>query len=425
MLSNRVDCILPFHHDDFSGILLDIMRCVRHRELKEAFDFEEYNMLVSNQAQLRQALLEHEPLIEITNDFTVDGFFYIDYYAMIASASGSEEYIITRSAGSTEAVFYVAEDGVLTLERLIIDGNSSQIIATGSAIDVRGSLTLAGSTIRNAAKDDVGGGIYIGGGASATLLCSIIEHCSANYGGGVYVESGATLEVNGGAMRYNTCSVMGGAIFISLQSTASLKNVTIENNSAEDEGDGIYNVGILEVSGCVRILDGLCIPAPQSAVQIVGCLCCSKILLETSQYIVPNPEKAPFIVAVASPQYGTIRREDICVFVLPGEGFDNWYLVRSADNRSLLLNVYDDYDITYENLLGAENGNPDSYNEKVLPLFLKPPSEPVGFIFSGWYNRSVGGEEITVLPPGTAGDITLFARWIRIPEIPCPGCCDC
>ena len=72
----------------------------------------------------------------------------------------------------------------------------------------------------------------------------------------------------------------------------------------------------------------------------------------------------------------------------------------------------DTYTITY-NLYEGENNtaNPGSYNIETSTITLFSPTK-TGYTFGGWYdNANLTGEKITQIAKGSAGDITLHAKW--------------
>ena len=73
-----------------------------------------------------------------------------------------------------------------------------------------------------------------------------------------------------------------------------------------------------------------------------------------------------------------------------------------------------DYTITYVNVDGATNENPAGYNVETETITLKDPAK-TGYTFAGWYKDGEFTDEITEIPQGTTGDITLYAKWEQIP----------
>ena len=73
------------------------------------------------------------------------------------------------------------------------------------------------------------------------------------------------------------------------------------------------------------------------------------------------------------------------------------------------------YTITYE-LNGGTNAseNPASYNVESETITLKAP-EKSGYTFAGWYMaEDFTGEAVTEVTQGSTGNITLYAKWIKV-----------
>ena len=105
-----------------------------------------------------------------------------------------------------------------------------------------------------------------------------------------------------------------------------------------------------------------------------------------------------------------------------GYTFDVWVddvknKVTSEKNVEEDLKLYatwtaDTYTITY-NLYEGENNtnNPTSYTVETRTITLSSPTK-TGYTFGGWYdNANLTGEKITQIANGSAGDITLHAKW--------------
>ena len=73
------------------------------------------------------------------------------------------------------------------------------------------------------------------------------------------------------------------------------------------------------------------------------------------------------------------------------------------------------YNIIYH-LGGGENAesNPQTFNEKTLPLTLAAPTRE-GFTFAGWYqNPAYSGNQVTTIDVGTEKNVSLWAKWDAI-----------
>jgi uncharacterized repeat protein (TIGR02543 family) len=72
------------------------------------------------------------------------------------------------------------------------------------------------------------------------------------------------------------------------------------------------------------------------------------------------------------------------------------------------------YTITYENLNGASNSNPISYDVESETITLLDPGIRDGFAFGGWYSDADYTTSVTQISEGSTGNITLYAKWIAI-----------
>ena len=69
-----------------------------------------------------------------------------------------------------------------------------------------------------------------------------------------------------------------------------------------------------------------------------------------------------------------------------------------------------DYIITYKNVENATNDNPASYNVETESITLKAATK-AGYIFDGWYKEDSFATKVTEIVKGSAGNITLYAKW--------------
>jgi len=69
------------------------------------------------------------------------------------------------------------------------------------------------------------------------------------------------------------------------------------------------------------------------------------------------------------------------------------------------------YDITYENLYGASNTNPDAYIYGTGVTSFANPGTRIGYTFNGWYDAATGGNQVTSIGITATGNKTLYARW--------------
>jgi hypothetical protein len=177
----------------------------------------------------------------------------------------SSVLITDNAAGSAGGGIDIDDDGRLTLENSTVRGNISGSGHPGGGIHLgRNSVALIrNSTISNNSSGNLGGGIYVDGGA-LTVENSTILGNSAEAGGGILVSGGTLtvqnttisenstflaegggiaavsgkLTVTNSTISTNSTPTFGGGI-IALRSTLTVENSTISGNSADKDGGGI------------------------------------------------------------------------------------------------------------------------------------------------------------------------------------------
>ena len=70
------------------------------------------------------------------------------------------------------------------------------------------------------------------------------------------------------------------------------------------------------------------------------------------------------------------------------------------------------YSITYNNLNGATNTNPATYNVTSADIVFVDPGERSGYVFKGWYDDNVFTNLVTGIPNGSTGAVTVYAKWV-------------
>ena len=282
------------------------------------------------------------------------------------------------------------------------------------------SLTLEGTTFTgNIARQD-GGAIYLGtGGLTATLdQVELSDNSSINgAGGGLYSGEGTgRIVIQGGSRIERNSAQSGGGIYHSGQRTLALFDAHFDGNTAS-AGLGIYNAGSLTFepggelgSAVVDIRDGLYLQDESAVPMLYSNLTLdSMIQLERSGYVTPNQTGTPIVVASSAPPLET----EASAFRAPASGGEGWG-IRISDDRHEVLWEPVQYAIRYENTMGAENPNPDSYTIVTPTITLLPPAGIPGYYFLGWFDAPEGGTQVTEIPLGSTGDRTLYARWYQV-----------
>jgi CSLREA domain-containing protein len=128
---------------------------------------------------------------------------------------------------------------------LVVGDGAARTIVDAAAIDrvfevaTGRTATLDGLTLRNGHVLFAGAGIFNAG--TLTVNACVIEQSDAGTsGGGIYNDFTSTLALLGSTVRSNRAGSNGGGLY--LVNTASVRNSTLEGNSADD-GGGLYDNG--------------------------------------------------------------------------------------------------------------------------------------------------------------------------------------
>ncbi|MDQ4122566.1 MAG: hypothetical protein M3209_14100 [Acidobacteriota bacterium] len=138
----------------------------------------------------------------------------------------------------------IYNQGNLTLNDVVITGNSATLDGGGIYVSTGDSLTINNSTISGNNATGDGGGIY--GNASSTVSVSnttVSNNTAGKNGGGAYSDDGSTLTVSGSIFSGNTAQTPtsdagGGGIYID-SANFNLTDSTIRNNISNLNGGGL------------------------------------------------------------------------------------------------------------------------------------------------------------------------------------------
>lgn len=335
--------------------------------------------------------------------------------------SNSQVSYNTSILGNGGGIYFNTLGGMLTLQ------NSTQInynrvesedqsTGQGGGICLIPGIMTMDSTCEIAYNyaSVAGGGIAATQGSMTTISGAVHNNTTGIYGGGIYNNVLSSLYIAGGDI-YNNTAAIGGGICNRETSTVFLDDgVDIGRlglNTATRYAPGIYNEGTLYGGKYQDIENGFYINDRQAVFRITSPITSGSVIqLDNSNYVFPNAEGIPIVVAEATPQYPILSQSDADAFKKPLTGFNGWGIVLSDDQTQVLL-VPLVYTITYLNLMGATNPNPTTYTVFSPTINLLPPSDVPGYRFIGWYTAPEGGERVTQIPSGTVGDIVLYARF--------------
>lgn len=228
----------------------------------EVSTFEQLQAAIASDADTIDIVVTND--IELTQELTISSS---KKDITIRSQEGST-YKLFRSASfqpnespyKSEYVFRL-EDGKLTFQNIILDGNKEAVTAKNAFIRVSGSndtrLTLGrDATIQNCAEMNGGAAVSVARGNLVMEEGSAIKDCTtSNRGGAIKLDcepwlssstEAITLTMKGATISgcsttgTNTNYAQGGAIYAYGRVTMNITNSTITGNTANGNGGAIY-----------------------------------------------------------------------------------------------------------------------------------------------------------------------------------------
>jgi len=166
---------------------------------------------------------------------------------------GANTLTVKRNAAGSFRIFTIDLNRTVSISGLTISNGSETV--GGGIYNNHGTLTIDGCEISGNLATSEGGGVYNGGitvgTATLTITNSTISgNSSAVDGGGVYsdADSGpAILTMTNCTVSTNTANGNGGGVAVN-SSTATLTNVTVTNNHADNDTNSAGNGGGLSAT---------------------------------------------------------------------------------------------------------------------------------------------------------------------------------
>ncbi len=142
----------------------------------------------------------------------------------------------------------IFNNGNLTLNNMVIEGNTVSGLGGGIYTSPARRLTINGGSIRGNTANQ-GGAIYGEDGNTGIPITisltnvTVSGNVAAGSGGGIYA-TGGTINITGGSVRGNTATNQDGGGIASTSAVVNVTNSSITNNHADGaggDGGGIYN----------------------------------------------------------------------------------------------------------------------------------------------------------------------------------------
>lgn len=156
------------------------------------------------------------------------------------------------TGGSSEdsgGAIVVSDKATLNLNGGTLYKNSSQ--SNGGAICVKGTLHMRDAAVRENTAANIGGGLYVDKGGTATVKSSTFTKNTASHGGAIE-NYGGTLTLSGCKLSENSAGGDGGAVEIRGDAKKTVfVNTKMNDNTAQSSGGAIYvNSNQLFLSDC-------------------------------------------------------------------------------------------------------------------------------------------------------------------------------
>ncbi len=203
--------------------------------------------------------------IRVTNFGNPDGSF-----GNTADDSGGAIFVTDSAQLTTDASFFgnsATESGGAiesrALSKVNLFGNATLVgnsvsgeNGTGGAISFRGETFHASEAVFSNNNADSGGAVAAFGSVSVLKDVSIETNTAENQGGGILLGGGSKMYLNGTTISGNTSERQGGGVSVRNASFVVTDSVIRENRS-ELAGGGIYSGGISDGSVSLRIVDSV------------------------------------------------------------------------------------------------------------------------------------------------------------------------
>ena len=198
--------------------------------------------------------------------------------------------------------------------------NGGGIAAIGPGTEV---LIDASQVISNTALTR-GGGLYLAGGAQASLQNGYLVRENGTYGpvegggGGAHLTGGSALHADDGWFYQNWSDPNGAGIYADLGSTVQVYNTWFYDNLGGDSGGGIYNNGSTVTCQSCIFYQNRVVVANGGAISSIGTV--ATLDLDRAIFIQNTTDAGNGGAVYANEPYTAVRRSYFSENTAPGEG---------------------------------------------------------------------------------------------------------
>ena len=173
------------------------------------------------------------------NTTVIDGADADRVFEILGSTVTISGITIQNGSASDGGGIWLNASSSLTLRDAAVSDNHAT--NTGGGILVSGLLTLDRATVEGNSAD-VGGGIFVNNGASATLINTTFSGNSAASNGGAILTRNA-VDITNSTIADNTAAAGAGGIHKAGSGNASLKNTILANNTGGNANGALISLG--------------------------------------------------------------------------------------------------------------------------------------------------------------------------------------
>ena len=163
-------------------------------------------------------------------------------FSTTSTVTLTDSSLLNNSSGLEGGAVYNYSGSSLTVTRSTLSGNSTGNNGGAISSSYGATVSVVDSAFTNNSARLFGGAIYASNTGTLTVATSTISGNSANsgHGGAIYSDSNGTLTVAASLFSGNSANNgQGGAIY-NYQTSATLTDSTLSDNSARDYGGGIF-----------------------------------------------------------------------------------------------------------------------------------------------------------------------------------------
>lgn len=261
-----------------------------------------------------------------------------------ATISGNTALNLAGGVGMSGSVLNMYGNSSISGNTAQKGGGGGIFASAASAVNITDNAAVTGNSVTTTGGR--GGGIYLQQADTTLTLggSAVVANNTADNGGGIYVNTDAVMAMGSSTtdtpvVKENSAVVSGGGIYIQTGGTANLsgKSAVLQNTAGEN-GAGIYNAGTFNITQETQIADGLYFNDIVNAPSITDTLTEKAFVqLEASDYVAHG--NIPVVVATKGSAYSELCATDCGAHAAPASFPTGTPVYLNADKTQVLLGL--------------------------------------------------------------------------------------